>query len=224
MVGAGSKLLERFFCPDFDLSAILTWTHPPPFHDCERCSKSSFYVPQPSYDACFISPRLPYAACYFSSGCMEPSPKYVGGISSSYSFAHASSDTHHLSHEFRSPAYFMINTPTTGTVWLDGSTNLVQWTIAKEDLSTFDIGMARFASPGLHMVAHNGECTPSWILVLLSSAVLFLGPICAHMLVIRTRCPYSVPSASTISSAGAHIDSWAPLLCFLLSTLPFNSI
>lgn len=59
---------------------------------------------------------------------------------------------------------------------------LVQWTIAKEDLSTFDIGMARFASPGLHMVAHNGECTPIWIPVPLSSAILFSG---------TCLCPYA---------------------------------
>ncbi len=55
------------------------------------------------------------------------------------------------------PGSFIINTPNANTVWLDGSTNSIEWTLGKEDIKIFDVEMIRFSSSGIKYVAENGQ-------------------------------------------------------------------
>ena len=57
----------------------------------------------------------------------------------------------------RSLGSFVINTPNADTVWLDGSTNSIEWSIGVEDIKIFDIELVRLSSSGIKYVAENGQ-------------------------------------------------------------------
>ncbi|EJU00623.1 hypothetical protein DACRYDRAFT_23037 [Dacryopinax primogenitus] len=55
------------------------------------------------------------------------------------------------------PTYFLITSPTKGSVWTNNATNLVQWTAAVDELPNgiFDVELARLSTDGLLFVARN---------------------------------------------------------------------
>jgi len=55
------------------------------------------------------------------------------------------------------PTYFIITTPTKGTVWSNNATNNIQWTVAVDAVpyGQFDVEMARLSTDGLLFVARN---------------------------------------------------------------------
>ena len=57
----------------------------------------------------------------------------------------------------RSLGSFTINNPNANSVWADGSTNAIEWTLGVEDIKIFDIEIMRLGSPGIKFVAENGQ-------------------------------------------------------------------
>ncbi|KZO91812.1 hypothetical protein CALVIDRAFT_567970 [Calocera viscosa TUFC12733] len=55
------------------------------------------------------------------------------------------------------PTYFIITTPSKGSIWSNNATNLVQWTAAVDQVpyGIFDIELARLSTDGLLFVAEN---------------------------------------------------------------------
>lgn len=57
----------------------------------------------------------------------------------------------------RRSAYFKVNTPSQSTAWINGQTNLLQWTKGLLDgINAMDIELARLSADGVWMIAANG--------------------------------------------------------------------
>jgi len=81
-----------------------------------------------------------------------------------------------------------ITSPNANTVWLDGTTNAVEWTVGREDVNIFDIELARLGAEGLKFVARNGEYL---VLALRNLDSILFCPTSAHGSILAPRSVYA---------------------------------
>jgi len=54
-------------------------------------------------------------------------------------------------------AYFVITEPTSSTQWKNGEAHVVTWSKGGDDITGFDVELARLGDDGLIYVARDGE-------------------------------------------------------------------
>ncbi|OCH86592.1 hypothetical protein OBBRIDRAFT_797049 [Obba rivulosa] len=106
-------------------------------------------------------------------------------------------------------AYFIVNSPVSGTVWANGAANPVQWTKGLEDgVDSFDIELTRLSQQGLTFVAQGVPSTLSTINVFLQDVptgndyyLLFLNS--THGLMYATSQKFSIVASANASTPAA---------------------